>query len=601
MHRRITFALAALALGALAVADRLPRATAAAPEVAGNWLLTYSARAGTEQAFAIIKIEFEDGKPRASVLHTPLKGVNLSVSKLHVNGAAVTFDTSVGWTFEGTFDKGGKSAVGSFGPEQFTNRAKLVRTDKTEVAAGEVVTKTDPPAQAAQAQKLTTATLALRNQAAREKDAEKRGELVNKAEAAQKEADEKVPALLREVLAAHNDTLFALDAALDLVRGAVKYKLSADEAGKLLALIEQRTAVFGPRYAQLQTIGAVEALVAQKNLAGTAEGAAARLARTPAASAEFRARALTARKAALEALGRADDAKVVVGEIAKLETQIDTEYLAKVPPFKPAPFVGRKDTSANRVAVLELFTGAQCPPCVAADVAFDALLKSHKPTELVLLQYHMHIPGPDPLTNPATIARWDYYRKEFPDAIRGTPSTLFNGKPLAGGGGGMGQAEGKYKQYAELIAPLLEETTAVKVTGKASRTGNKLDISVEVAGADGADTRLRLLVVEENIKYVGGNRLRFHHQVVRATAGGADGVAIKDKAFAHTATVDLSAIRKDLTKYLDEFAQTRPFPNPARPLDLKALRVVVLVQNDKTKEIVQAAQIEVQNQTAGSR
>ncbi|AWM38378.1 hypothetical protein GobsT_34910 [Gemmata obscuriglobus] len=600
MHRRITFALAVLAVGALVAADRLPRASAAEPEVAGNWLLTTSPRAGIEQAYAIIKVELKDGKPQASVLHSPLKGLKLSVSKFAVSGTTITFDSSIGWAFEGSLDRGGKVAVGSFGSDQLPNRAKLTRTDKTELTADEAIAKTDVPAPAAQAQKLNAAPLPLRNQAMREKDAQKRGELMAKATAAQKEADEKVPGLLREVLSDHKDTLFALDAALELVRRGAKSKLTADEAGQLLALIEQRTAGYGPRYAQLQTIAAVEAVVAQKALAGTAEGAAERLSKAAGASAEFRGRALTARKAALEALGRGDDAKAVAGEIAKLEVQIDTEYLAKVPPFKPTAFAGRKDKSANRVAVLELFTGAQCPPCVAADVAFDALLKSHKATDLVLLQYHMHIPGPDPLTNPATVARWDYYQKEFPDDMRGTPSTLFNGKPLAGGGGGMANAESKYKQYADIIAPLLEETTAVKVAGKVTRTGDKLDIAVEVTGAEGEDTRLRLLVVEENIKYVGGNKLRFHHQVVRATAGGADGVAVKDKAFAHTATVDLGTVRKDLTTYLDEFARMRPFPNPARPLDLKGLRVVALVQNDKTKEILQAAQIDVQG-AEGSR
>ena len=74
---------------------------------------------------------------------------------------------------------------------------------------------------------------------------------------------------------------------------------------------------------------------------------------------------------------------------------------------------------------------------MAADVAFDALLKTYKPTDLVLVQYHMHIPGSDPMTNPDTIARWDYYRKHFPENIRGVPSSLFNGKPAGGGGGGM--------------------------------------------------------------------------------------------------------------------------------------------------------------------
>ena len=35
------------------------------------------------------------------------------------------------------------------------------------------------------------------------------------------------------------------------------------------------------------------------------------------------------------------------------------------------------------------------------------------PSELVLIQYHMHIPGPDPLTNTDTEARWKYYQNAF--------------------------------------------------------------------------------------------------------------------------------------------------------------------------------------------
>ena len=76
---------------------------------------------------------------------------------------------------------------------------------------------------------------------------------------------------------------------------------------------------------------------------------------------------------------------------------------------------------------MELFTGAQCPPCVAADVAFDALEMAYDPKDLILSQYHMHIPGPDPLTNPASIARWDFYREKYPQNVGGTPTTMFNG------------------------------------------------------------------------------------------------------------------------------------------------------------------------------
>ena len=80
------------------------------------------------------------------------------------------------------------------------------------------------------------------------------------------------------------------------------------------------------------------------------------------------------------------------------------------------------------------------------------------------------------------------------------------------------------------------------------------------------------------------------------------GVAVKDKAFKHTASVDLAEVRKGLTKYLDEYVAenpNRPFARPDRPLDMKDVRVIALVQNDKTGEIVQALQLDVQGQTSG--
>jgi hypothetical protein len=599
MLRRVLFALAGIAVAALLAADRAPKASAADPEVTGNWVLTYSPRGGSEQALAIVKVETTDGKPSASVLFASPQVGKMTVSKFEADGKTVKFATSLGFSFEGTVGKDGKVALGNFSSEQASFRAKLSRTDKTELAASELNIKTETPAPVTDVQKLNTAVLVARNTAAREKDEDKKKELVEKADAAQKEADEKVPGLLRTVVAEYADTPFALDAASDLLRGGAKYKLTSVEAAKLVALVEKQSTEFGPRFANTQMLSVLESLATQKGLEGAAEAGAAKLAKTAGPSAEFLSRVLSVRKTALEALGKTAEAKTIADEIAKLEERIDKEYVAKVPPFKPAAFAGRKDTSANKVVVMELFTGAQCPPCVAADVAFDALQKSYKPTELVLIQYHMHIPGPDPLTNPASVARWDYYSKEFPDDIRGTPSTLFNGKPQARGGGGMGNAEGKYKQYTGIIDPLLEKSAEVKVAGKASRAGDKLEIAVEVTGGDGDDMRLRLLVVEENVKYVGGNQLRFHHQVVRAMPDGADGVAIKDKAFKHTAKSDLGAVRKDLTTYLDDFAKNRPFPKPERPMDMKAVRVIALIQNDKTKEIVQAAQIEVGGQTAG--
>jgi hypothetical protein len=226
---------------------------------------------------------------------------------------------------------------------------------------------------------------------------------------------------------------------------------------------------------------------------------------------------------------------------------------------------------------------------VAADVAFDALSKTHKPSELVLIQYHLHIPGPDPLTNADTVARARYYK------VNSTPSTLFNGDPQARGGGAMAASQGKYQQYRKVIDPLLENDARCKVTTSAKRMNDKILIHTEVTGlsAPGQEKKLRIVLVEETVRYVGGNQLRFHHHVVRAMPGGVDGVGIPEKAFKAANTVDLREVRKTLTSYLDNFALKRAFPRPDRPMDLRELRVIAFVQDDATREILQAVQTEV--------
>ena len=106
-------------------------------------------------------------------------------------------------------------------------------------------------------------------------------------------------------------------------------------------------------------------------------------------------------------------------------------------------------------------------------------------------------------------------------------------------------------------------------------------------------TKLRFALVEETVHYVGSNRIRYHHQIVRAMPGGADGVALKEKSSQHAVSIDLDELRQKLNKYLDETAKERPFTNPDRPMELKNLHVVALVQDDDTGEILQGAQVPV--------
>jgi hypothetical protein len=566
----------------------------------GNYSLALISSPTAESTMALIKVETKDGKQTASILAVPPRS-NVALKEFKSTGKEVVISLSNGLTFTSASAGKDKSILGSFAFDTTFYRAKLSPTDKEEITANEANVRVTVPKEFTQAITLNNKPQMLRFQAQREQDADKKKEIQDQIPNAQKEAEEKVPGLYKEVLEKHSDSPAALDAANALLNMAAKAKLDATEAGKLVKIIETKARPYGPGYVKFITMQTANTLLRQKGLESVAlevlEPIYKSLSEKTPASVQQPILASYAQ--ALKASNRSGELKSVEARLEKLEGELDREYLATVPPFKPTKYSGRKESEANQVAVLELFTGAQCPPCVAADVAFDGLEKAYAHKDLILIQYHMHIPGPDPLTNKDTIARWDYYSKHFPGKITGTPSTLFNGTPEAGGGGGMANAEMKFGQYTKLINPILEKSTPIKVNGTASRNGDKININVDVYGAEGNDDlKLRLLVVEEAIKYVGGNKLRFHHQVVRAMPGGAAGVVINDKNFKHHEIADVSKIRAELTKYLDEYAADRPFPNANRPLDMKHLKVIAIVQNDKNGEILQACQLDVDGKVA---
>jgi len=615
MLRPLLFAAAVIALVAPAPAAPVPAA-----DLSGNWLFS-TIGPGGESALCILKIETSGGKPAASVVFSP-ENVETSVADFRANGSLVnvtikqlrTYKTRDGerklssqTAFIGSTGKDPKVILGSTGDSRIRTRAKLTRTEKTTLGNDELLVRTPLPEPMMTIQQMSSKMSAAQSKLLREKDVEKRKELQKEFSAAAREASEKQPALYREVIEKHPESPAVFDAAVNVLRSAARSRLTAEDAGRFVKVVQDQAMPYGPLFAGVTLAPLTETLAAQKGLEAVAVAAIEPVAKTmtdehPPA---IQSLVLSAYQTALAKAGKTAEAKAIGIRVTGLEAKIDAEYLKSMPPFKPTLFAGRKDREANQVVMFELFTGAQCPPCVAADVAFEALEKSYKPTELVLLQYHMHIPGSDPMTNPHTTARWAYYQKLFPydrsngTGVGGVPTSIFNGKPATGGGGGMAASENKFRQYCDVINPLLEKTTPVKLSGKATRAGDKLDIAVEVA--NGENHQLRLLVVEDVVKYAGSNGIRFHHQVVRAMPGGADGVAVKDKDFRHSATVNLAEVRKGLTKYLDDYTAenpNRPFARADRPMDMKTIRVIALIQNDKTGEIAQALQIELEGQAA---
>ena len=281
-----------------------------------------------------------------------------------------------------------------------------------------------------------------------------------------------------------------------------------------------------------------------------------------------------------------------------LESQVAAETEKKAPTFQPAPFAGRKEPKADRVVMMELFTGAECPPCVAADVAIDALFKVYKPTELIGLEYHLNIPGPDPLTTKDGDSRQEYYA----DVVNGTPTTCFNGREEASGGGPRSASEAKHSDYRKIIDKELEGQRGATIDLTVTRTGDHATIVAKARVTEHGHGRdhdqppktaaskpvLRLALTEGAVPYLGGNGIRYHHHVVRAFPGGAQGKEISAGEAQVTVSLDLAELGRDLEKSVDRFARDAGGTKSLPDIALKDLSIVAFVQDDAGKRILHA-------------
>jgi hypothetical protein len=560
----------------------------------GTWQLTTIGFNGTtEQALWLVKIDTKDNKLTATLESaTPLlkeaRLVSFDVrgTTVHAKFQWMSGKTPIDITFEGIVSGDGKRIAGAYEQMGSVSAAYLVPSALTKIEASSGH-KLGIDAME-QATTLANKSQGLRIRAGQIKDADDKKKLLAEAVEADKVAAVEVPKLYREVLQKHPGTVAAGRAAVLLLQA--KDAATAGEITHWAEVANKAAADFGPAW-QIETDSQiVMALTKRKGEAALAM----QYARQAEALVKKDTPVITQIKVfqvlalALNSTGNAAADAKVSAELKTVNARLDRLESEVV---QVTPFAGRKAKS-DRVVVMELFTGAQCPPCVAADLAFEALERTYKHGEVVLIQYHLHIPGPDPMTNADTEARAKYYGKE----LRGTPSTFFNGKSLAGGGGGMANAQSKFMAYREIIDPLLDTPATCDIKASAKRVGDKIQITTDVSGLQksGPDLKLRLVLVEENIRFIGSNKLRFHHQVVRALPGGVEGAPVMGPAFSAKNEVDLGDLRKELTSYLDNYASTkRAFPQPERPLDMHGLRVIAFVQDDATHEILQAVQVNV--------
>ncbi len=378
--------------------------------------------------------------------------------------------------------------------------------------------------------------------------------------------------------------------ALQLLSLAAENKARPEEVRSWAARAVKAAEAYGP-WQRTVVFAVAEILGAQKGYEAIALTYARQAERMiePGDGAAYRKKVLEVLHQALEKSGKADEAKEVAARMDKLDFTIKAE-----------PFAGRKGSS-KRAVLVELFTGSHCRPCVAADLAFDALGKAFKPSEVVRLQYHLHVrEGSDPLSNADCEARLNYYAQAYGRGVAAIPTALFNGRPWVDEredrNGGREEGPEIYSEYRTNVEPLLETPARATLKATTKRDGARITINVEASAPEdaGDNLRLRLVLVEEQVAYTGSNKLAEHHHVVRAFPGGVEGEKlIAGKPFSKNVPVDLDQVRKDLGDYLKKAAETAAFPTRERPLDLKNLRVVAFVQNDATREVLQAVQADV--------
>src|SRR6185369_16422371 len=169
-------------------------------------------------------------------------------------------------------------------------------------------------------------------------------------------------------------------AAEELVGKASFLKAKPEQVRQWMDRLLKSTEPYGEQVQLEMMLRLVEVLNEQDGLSAVTLPYARRAERllNPKDRASLRKRALTLLAAALERAGKEDEAKEVAGRAKKIDDAVSTQ------PYAPRP--GKN----NRTVVVELFTGAECGPCIAADLAFDALAKTFQPSEAILLEYHEH-------------------------------------------------------------------------------------------------------------------------------------------------------------------------------------------------------------------
>jgi hypothetical protein len=326
------------------------------------------------------------------------------------------------------------------------------------------------------------------------------------------------------------------------------------------------------------------------------------------------------------------------------EEGFDTEMDARYAQLFPSPFPAGKPSTkdVHRTVLLELFTGSACSPCVGADLSIDAMLDAYPRSEVVALAFDEHIPDPDPLANPDSVARRLVYEidstptfvidgvvqklygadrdgsRELHDklanlveayaSLPGGVELKLSADPASGGVSHLIHAHAigqlpNIGEVAKMIAAKPKSDEPAIAAPKADTKAPPAGMPVAAAPAE-PQLVVNFALVEDEIRYSGENGIRFHRMVVRSLAKPADSgfrVTAGDN-FSLDASFDLAAISGALRNYLDDYEQHNDrfgkitFISKDTAIRPSHLAIAAWVQDSVSHRVLQAAFIPVSQQ-----
>ena len=229
---------------------------------------------------------------------------------------------------------------------------------------------------------------------------------------------------------------------------------------------------------------------------------------------------------------------------------------------------------------------------MGAGLAFDAAQERYTRQDFIALNYHVHIPAPDPMVNPATLKRQEFY------GVRSSPSYFFDGDSDGGGG----SAENAKSIFESKVDPAIEkhlaEKPGVRIRLQASSTGPTVKVKAAVSKVTSTSDKLRLQIAlaEEMVTYSGENGERFHPMVVRSLALDAksgQGFALEPgRGGSFEYTFDVAKAVADAKAHLDNFETVErkggyTFRQKKHEVT-GGLVVVAFVQDEATKKVLQS-------------